>query len=195
MTHRFLLSTLLLALVVSAPAAQRATDGTGESWIFSSDENGSGSSYLGVDIARTAIDAGLSRKRVGRWPDCINFIQGEISSLHDNRHDIVLSLGLLDWLNDEELKHLFRFQGRSDFFHAISERSNRIDQWLHRAYVQLSYGYRTGSYRPRYFSCAEIAALTPSTVQTYVYRHPRLRFGGLLSSFPVAYAQPVMRSR
>jgi serine protease Do len=51
MMHRFLLSTLLLSLVVSAPAAQRATDGTGENWIFSSDEGGSGSSYLGVDIA------------------------------------------------------------------------------------------------------------------------------------------------
>jgi serine protease Do len=56
MTHRFLLSTLLLALAVSAPAAQRATDGTGESWIFSSDENGSGSSYLGVDIADVSAD-------------------------------------------------------------------------------------------------------------------------------------------
>jgi serine protease Do len=51
MTHRFLLGMLLLLLVISAPAAQRATDGTGESWIFSSDEGGSGSSYLGVDIA------------------------------------------------------------------------------------------------------------------------------------------------
>jgi serine protease Do len=51
MTHRFLLGMLLLLLVISAPAAQRATEGTGESWIFSSDEGGSGSSYMGVDIA------------------------------------------------------------------------------------------------------------------------------------------------
>jgi len=51
MTHRFLLGILLLLLVISAPAAQRATAGTGESWIFSSDEGGSGSSYMGVDIA------------------------------------------------------------------------------------------------------------------------------------------------
>jgi serine protease Do len=53
MTHRFLLGTLVLLLVViiSAPAAQTATGGTGENWIFSSDEGGSGSSYLGVDIA------------------------------------------------------------------------------------------------------------------------------------------------
>ncbi len=51
MTHRFLLGMLLLLLVISAPAAQTATEGTGENWIFSSDEGGSGSSYLGVDIA------------------------------------------------------------------------------------------------------------------------------------------------
>jgi serine protease Do len=58
MKHRFLLGTLvlLLVIIVSAPAAQRATDGTAESWVFSSDEGGSGSSYLGVDIADVSTE-------------------------------------------------------------------------------------------------------------------------------------------
>src|SRR5271157_2230356 len=51
MMHRFLLCTLLLSLVAGAQAVQLFTDETGETWSFSSEEGGSGSSYLGVDIA------------------------------------------------------------------------------------------------------------------------------------------------
>lgn len=48
---RFLLCLLLLSLVASTQAAERTTDGTADSWSFDSDEGGSGSSYMGVDIA------------------------------------------------------------------------------------------------------------------------------------------------
>jgi len=57
MIHRFLLCMFLFSLVVSlsssAQPEQSNYDGTGESssWGYGSEEGGSGSSYLGVDIA------------------------------------------------------------------------------------------------------------------------------------------------
>lgn len=53
MLHRFLLCIIFLSLVASAQPDERSTDGNAESWSFGygSDEGGSGSSYLGVDIA------------------------------------------------------------------------------------------------------------------------------------------------
>ena len=53
MLHRFLLCIMFLSLVASAQPDERATDGNAESWSFGygSDEGGSGSSYMGVDIA------------------------------------------------------------------------------------------------------------------------------------------------
>ena len=53
MMHRFLLGMVFLSLVASAQPDQRAYDANGENWSFGygSDEGGSGSSYLGVDIA------------------------------------------------------------------------------------------------------------------------------------------------
>ncbi len=51
MIHRFLLCMFLLTLVASAQPAELTYDETGETWAFGSEEGGSGSSYMGVDIA------------------------------------------------------------------------------------------------------------------------------------------------
>ena len=53
-----------------------------------------------------------------------------------------------------------------------------------------AYGYRTESYRPRYFTCDHIAALATAVVprSLYVYRNRRLSFGALISSLPVGEA-------
>jgi serine protease Do len=94
MTQRFLLTTLLLALVVSAPAAQRTTEGTGESWIFSSDEGGSGSSYLGVDIADVTTERLSELKLKEEHGAEVTMVDQDApagkAGLHE--HDVILSI-------------------------------------------------------------------------------------------------------
>ena len=99
-------------------------------------------------------------------------------------------MGLFDWLRDDEIANVFAKSGSADFLHAIAEQRPGLQQWLHRAYVQLAFGYRTDSYRPRYFTCGHIKALATTAVPRplYVYRNRRLSFGALISSLPVGDA-------
>ena len=141
-------------------------------------------SYLGIDIAETAIRK--ARESHGGRDARIAFAVGGVAGLQPLAADLVISLGLFDWLRDDEIANVFAKSGTADFLHAIAERRPGIQQWLHRAYVQLAYGYRTASYRPRYFTCAHIEALAIATVprRLYVYRNRRLSFGALISSLP-----------
>ena len=94
MTHRFLLGILLLLFVISAPAAQLATEGTGENWIFSSDEGGSGSSYLGVDIADVTTERLSTLKLKEEHGAEITMVDQDApagkAGLHE--HDVILSM-------------------------------------------------------------------------------------------------------
>ncbi len=101
--------------------------------------------------------------------------------------DLIVSLGLFGWLTDEEIAEVFRQSGKADFLHAIAERRPGLQQWLHRSYVQLAYGYRTDRYRPRYFTCDHLKSLAAASTRRpfYVYRNWRLSFGALLSSLPI----------
>jgi len=96
MTHRFMLGMLVLLLVISAPAAQLATEGTGtsESWVFSSDEGGGGSSYLGVDIADVTGERLSELKLKEEHGAEITMVDADApagkAGLHE--HDVILSV-------------------------------------------------------------------------------------------------------
>ena len=145
-------------------------------------------SYLGMDIAETAIRR--ARESHSGRDARIAFSVGGVADLQPLAADLVMSLGLFDWLRDDEIANVFAKSGAADFLHAIAERRPGVQQWLHRAYVQLAYGYRTESYRPRYFTCERIEALAIAAVPRplYVYRHRQLSFGALISSLPVGEA-------
>jgi SAM-dependent methyltransferase len=144
-------------------------------------------SYHGIDIAEAAIEIANKRKKDQGWGDKITFAVGTIGDMPKVQQDIVFSLGVLDWLTDEELAILFERQGKADFLHAIAEKRRSVSQYAHRAYVQVAYGHRTGAYRPRYFTAAEIArhAAKNRGGPFYAFRNPQLSFGALISSFPV----------
>jgi SAM-dependent methyltransferase len=142
------------------------------------------SSYLGIDIAESAVEK--ARSRHGHDAR-MQFQVGNVADLSSLSADLIVSLGLFDWLTDEEIAAVFRLSGKADFLHAIAERRAGIQQWLHRSYVQHAYGYRTDRYRPRYFTCDQVKSLaaTGSCRPFYIYRNWRLSFGALVSSLPI----------
>jgi SAM-dependent methyltransferase len=141
-------------------------------------------SYLGIDIAESAVET--ARARYGDNPK-VGFLASSVAEMQPLSADLVISLGLFDWLTDDEIIDLFRKSGSADFLHAIAERQRGIQQWLHRSYVQLAYGYRTNSYRPRYFKCDHVRRLAAVAINRpiYVFRSWRLSFGALVSSVPI----------
>jgi SAM-dependent methyltransferase len=140
-------------------------------------------SYFGIDIAEAAIVR--AQQRVENISSRIQFACGGINQIPKSAADIVVSLGLLDWLSNIEIVDLFQRSGDADFLHAIAEKRPGFEQWLHRFYLRLTYG--NDAYRPRYFLPAQIAALASKTIHRplYIYRDRRLSFGALISSLPI----------
>lgn len=144
-------------------------------------------SYVGIDIAESAIAIANKRKAEQGWSDRITFKVDTVRDMPRVEQDVVFSLGVLDWLTDAELATMFEKQGKADFLHAIAEKRNSLSQFAHRAYVHVSYGHKTGAYVPRYFPASFIAGLAARhrSGPFYAYRDPRLSFGALISSFPI----------
>lgn len=142
-------------------------------------------SYLGIDIAEAAISK--AHQSHHDKDARIQFMVGAVRDIGKISADLVISLGLLDWLRDDEIAHLFAISGAADFLHAIAERRPGIQQSLHRLYVQLAYGYRTRDYRPRYYTCEHIKSIADAAIARplYAYRSWRLSFGALISSLPI----------
>ena len=141
-------------------------------------------SYTGYDISATAVDAARRRvEAVGLTPK-IGFVVSSITDLPDLNGDIVFSLGLLDWLTEDEMDVLFSCSRSAEFLHSFSEKRSSPIQYLHRLYVHVSYGARTRGYVPRYFRSAVIeeALRRHNARPVFILRDRRLSFGVLATS-------------
>lgn len=143
-------------------------------------------SYQGFDFAANAVELASRRAAEDGISDRARFEVCAVADLGSLEADIVVSLGLFDWLDDDELDTIFRVSGEADYLHAIAERSATPTQWLHRLYVHLAYGHRTGSYVPRYYSTAEIEDIIRrhGAKPMRVVRARRISFGAILTSLP-----------
>ena len=144
-------------------------------------------SYLGIDIARNAVEGARARTQASPHAGRIRFETGDVAALPPLAADLVFSLGLFDWLTLDQIEAVFASSGDCDYLHAIAEKRRSLEQSLHRLYVFLSYGHRTGSYVPRYYEAAAIAArAAPHNPRAaHVLRSPALSFGALVTTLPL----------
>jgi SAM-dependent methyltransferase len=143
-------------------------------------------SYLGVDIAETAVREARRKSETSPDRDRINFEIGTVSYPVPEKTDLVFSLGLLDWLDDEEIDELLSKQVSHGgaFLHAFSEKRFSVKQVIHRLYVHFAYGHRTSGYVPRYYESADLLArIRPFTSsEINVIRDSRMDFGAFATT-------------
>lgn len=144
-------------------------------------------SYQGYDISEQAVAKANQRTAASAFADTVAFKARPVAELPDLGDALVFSLGLFDWLNPAEIGHVFAMGRQGSYFHAVAERRLSAQQLLHRLYVHLAYGHRTGGYVPQYQSVAEIARVTAGLGLggPNVYRDDRMRFGIFISDLPL----------
>ena len=117
----------------------------------------------------------------------MHFSVAAVTDLPPQDDALVVSLGLIEWLGPTEVDHLFALSSHGPFFHGLSERRWSVAQLIHRVYVTLSYGWKTGRYVPQYHQVAEITAIAKrhQINRLNIYRQRQLRFGIFVSNLPI----------
>ena len=160
--------------------------GCGSGLLTSAIMEGGASSYLGIDIASTALKIAKTRQQKFTWANQVKFETRTVEEVQKQNFDLVISLGLTDWLSDKQMYSVFSLSEDCDCFHSISENRFNWSQIIHKAYVNIAYGYKTGGYKPRYYSEAQIAEFTNNmNKKCNIFRHPDLKFGAFVSSLPI----------
>ena len=144
-------------------------------------------SYIGYDISEKAILRAKELVKEKNESGKINFYAKPILDLEKLKADYVFSLGLTDWLTDEEIDHMLKVSSDCDSLHSISEKRISISRILHQLYVYISYGYKSKGYAPRYLSSKEFSEKINNYTQkkTYEFRDKKLSFGMFVSTIPL----------
>ena len=138
--------------------------------------------YYGFDFAENAILEGKKKfEGTEKGEKCSLFV-GTIEDFDFPECDIAIALGVLDWLENDEIETLFKKTYPRKFLFAISEKKVSITRWIHSIYCFISYGWKSQGYVPKYHTTDEIIGIAEAVgyKDIKIYRHPRLRFGAFL---------------
>jgi SAM-dependent methyltransferase len=144
-------------------------------------------SYLGIDHSDVAIKAARLRHGARSSAAEFDFDVRPATAIRDIDFDIVVSLGVLDWLRDEELQELFREQHPREFFHSFSERQFSLMQIGHRACRAIDALIAPNAVRPRYLTATHLMKSMPNNHPPVMfYRDAKFRFATFMSSFALS---------
>jgi ubiquinone/menaquinone biosynthesis C-methylase UbiE len=142
--------------------------------------------YVGVDISTVAIARARAHAEHYASRCSIEFLTGEAQAMDLPEADLCFSLGLLDWLEPEEMSNLLRSINCRYYLHSYSRYEHSLRQALHRLYVYSMYGHKYRRYTPRYYteqSIDEIFSECCGEPPAH-FRSPRLSFGALAYRLP-----------
>ncbi len=159
--------------------------GCGSGFLAEKIINSGARSYVGYDISERAILRAIDISKKKKIYDKALFYAKSIKEIKEIDADYIFSLGTTDWLDDDELDHMFYISRNSENLHSISEDRNSLPQLLHKLYVFLSYGRKTNKYVPRYYKTEKISNLIKKHLNksTYYYRNKKMSFGTFVGTF------------
>lgn len=161
--------------------------GTGSGILIQKLKDTSAKGFIGVDIAPRAIEDAKALAQKEGYADRSTFFAGNVLDLDLPDFDVVSALGLIDWLEDDELEKMVEMiQGKLVYISYSEHNLMSLSQWVHKTYVQVSYGWRSKGYIPKYHRTEWLIALFEKYGFTNlkVYRHPKLAFAAVLHNLP-----------
>ena len=140
------------------------------------------SSYVGLDFSASAIQSANTRLLNSANSQKFQFTCVDLTKIDLPRADVVVSLGLFDWLDDHEIVKIFNSTSGAKFLHSFSSSEVNVISLLHRVMVHVQYGYRNRGYCPRYRSNSNFQLLVPDQTVKFV-KEKRLSFGRFLHNW------------
>lgn len=135
---------------------------------------------IGLDFSDQAIARG---RQQFTGVSNVTFVQGDVATTDWPASDIVVGLGILDWLSPSDSARIFKKAEGRLFLFTYSEKRPSLLRWGHSIYVFLSYGWRSG-YKPKYHGEKEIRVLSGEQ-ELFFLRKPELAFGTFVANFPL----------
>jgi SAM-dependent methyltransferase len=138
--------------------------------------------YTGVDIAGAAVQAGNNTLRAaGLIEERARLIEADAAGYKQANADIVFSLGLTDWLSKDQIRTMFGNFPDAAFLHSFSQKRFSVQRCIHKFYVYIAYGRKTGAYVPQYYSRREMEELCGKSARELKFISDRkLSFGAFI---------------
>jgi 2-polyprenyl-3-methyl-5-hydroxy-6-metoxy-1,4-benzoquinol methylase len=156
--------------------------GCGSGLLLNALNNSKLEKYTGVDWALSAIEKADAKFQGINQSLPAEFIAGNLLDVEFPEFDVVVALGVLDWLEIDEIKVLFSKIKSKMFLFSISEKKDFMKRWCHSIYVFFAYGWKNEGYTPKYYTVDEIVriACNYGYNNVKILRDPRMSFGTIL---------------
>lgn len=132
--------------------------------------------YTGIDTSQNAIEE--ANKKYAHQNN-INFLKARCYDINFDDYDVVISLGLTDWIDQKELEFLIEKSLNKVFIHSFSINEKGIHCFIHKLFSHYKYSETPKGY-PKKYTLKEIEKLTNTKVN--IHKTKSMSFGVLVNN-------------